>query len=93
MCIRLSIDCLGSIKISLMIFLLKLIREFYGVRIRTDINFLLFRVSFFVVSDFILLVVSSDLSNFCFENFFCHVVNFMFSSYYFREKFQQFVCV
>ena len=51
-----------------MIFILKLIKELYSVRIRTDINFLLFRVNFFfVVSDFILLVVSSDLSNSCFE--------------------------
>ena len=46
-----------------MVFMLKLIRELYSVRIPTDINFLLFRVNFFV-HDFILLVVSSDLSNF-----------------------------
>ena len=54
-----------------MIFILKLIRQLYSVRIRTDINFLLFCVYFFVVRDFILLVVSSDFFSSCFEmNFF-----------------------
>ena len=73
-----SIDWLGSIKISLMIFIWKLIRELNSVRICTDINFLLLGVNFcFVASDFILLVVTSDLSNSCFEMNF-HVLVLLF---------------
>ena len=64
---RLSIGCLGTIKISLKIIILKLVRELYNVRIHTDIIFLLIRVKcFLLVSDFIFLVVSNDLSYSCF---------------------------
>ena len=54
---RLSLDWLGSIKISLVTFILKIFRELYSFRFRADINFLRFCVNLFV--DF--------HSNACFE--------------------------